>query len=89
MGPGQATAYKVGMDFILEQRGKARTALGDAFDIREFHDAVLENGSVPLSILAEQIDAYIARNDVQSRSPSNSQRVTTSKQRSPACIAPT
>lgn len=59
VNPGQATAYKVGMDFILEQREKAKAALGDSFDIRDFHDAVLENGSVPLSILAEQIDRYI------------------------------
>ncbi len=59
--PGQACAYKVGMDFILDQRAKAQRELGDAFDIREFHNAVLENGDVPLSILGEQIDRYIAR----------------------------
>ncbi|MEO0811860.1 MAG: DUF885 domain-containing protein, partial [Myxococcota bacterium] len=61
VNPGQATAYKVGMDFILGLRDKAKSKLGDAFDIRDFHDAVLENGSVPLSILEAQIDAYIAR----------------------------
>lgn len=59
--PGQACAYKVGMDFILGERARAKAALGDRFDIRDFHDAVLQNGSVPLSLLREQIDAYIAR----------------------------
>lgn len=58
--PAQATAYKVGMDFILDQRRRSQEALGEAFQHAEFHDAVLRNGAVPLSILAEQIDAYIA-----------------------------
>lgn len=66
VNPGQATAYKVGMDFMLEQRAKAKNALGDQFDIREFHNAVLENGSVPLSILSSQIDAYIASKSASS-----------------------
>ena len=57
--PGQATAYKVGMIKILELREKARTALGDAFDIREFHSAVLKNGALPLTFLEEQVDTYI------------------------------
>ncbi|MEM8799217.1 MAG: DUF885 domain-containing protein [Pseudomonadota bacterium] len=59
--PGQATAYKVGMNFILGLREKAQAALGDAFDIRDFHDALLENGDLPLLILEEKIDAYIER----------------------------
>ncbi len=59
--PSQATAYKVGMLKILELRKKAKTALGEAFDIREFHDAVLTNGAVPLNILEELIDAYISK----------------------------
>ncbi|WP_298918024.1 DUF885 family protein [uncultured Algimonas sp.] len=58
--PGQALAYKVGELKIVELRDKAETALGDDFDIRAFHDAVLEKGSVPLSILERQIDRYIA-----------------------------
>ncbi len=59
--PGQATAYKIGMIRILELRERAKTALGDAFDLREFHDAVLLNGDIPLPILEKQIEAYIER----------------------------
>jgi len=58
--PGQATAYKVGMSKILELRELARTELGDKFDIRDFHNVVLTNGSVPLDILEELVRQYIA-----------------------------
>ncbi|WAT17154.1 DUF885 domain-containing protein [Aurantiacibacter sp. MUD11] len=58
--PGQATAYMIGKLKIMELRERARTALGDDFDIREFHELVLANGPVPLSILEEQVDAWIA-----------------------------
>jgi len=58
--PGQATAYMIGKLKIMELRQKAETELGDAFDVREFHDAVLTNGSVPLDILEANIDIYIA-----------------------------
>lgn len=58
--PGQATAYKVGMIKILELRKKAKEALGDKFDLRDFHDVVLKNGAVPLDILERIIDKYIA-----------------------------
>ncbi len=60
--PGQALAYKVGMIKILELRQKAKDKLGDKFDIRQFHKAVLENGALPLNMLEQQIDAYIANN---------------------------
>jgi len=58
--PGQATAYKVGMNKILDLRAKAEKALGETFDIRQFHEVVLGQGAVPLSILEELIDDYIA-----------------------------
>ncbi|MBA3678193.1 MAG: DUF885 domain-containing protein [Sphingosinicella sp.] len=59
--PGQATSYKVGQLRILELRAKAQRALGDRFDIRDFHATILENGGLPLDILEEQVDAYIKR----------------------------
>ena len=59
--PGQATAYMVGMLKILEFREKARAALGDAFDIRVFHELVLTNGPVPLPIMEREVDRWIAR----------------------------
>jgi uncharacterized protein (DUF885 family) len=57
--PGQALAYKVGMIKILQLREKARTALGAKFDPRAFHDVVLTNGSVPLTVLEGLVDDYI------------------------------
>ncbi len=59
--PGQALAYKMGELKILELRDQAQKALGDQFDIRAFHDAVLENGTLPLSLLQVKIDAYIRK----------------------------
>ncbi|MCB9960974.1 MAG: DUF885 domain-containing protein [Hyphomonas sp.] len=58
--PGQATAYKIGMNKIVELREKAKAELGDTFDIRDFHDVVLKDGAVPLAILEENVDAWIA-----------------------------
>ena len=57
--PGQATAYKVGMIKIQELRELAETELGERFDIREFHDVILTNGSMPLDILEELVVDYI------------------------------
>ena len=58
--PGQACAYKVGMLKIQELRRRAETALGAKFDLKDFHHVVLKNGSLPLDILEEQVNAWIA-----------------------------
>ncbi|WP_296175215.1 DUF885 family protein [uncultured Brevundimonas sp.] len=58
--PGQATSYKIGELKIEELRHKAETTLGDRFDIKDFHAVVLGSGSVPLDVLADQVDAWIA-----------------------------
>ncbi|MFA5509134.1 MAG: DUF885 domain-containing protein [Vulcanimicrobiota bacterium] len=58
--PGQATAYKVGMNEILRLRARAKEKLGEQFDIREFHDVILTHGAVPLAILEDLVDHYIA-----------------------------
>ena len=61
VNPGQATAYMVGQLKIIEQREKARSALGSRFSLKEFHGMVLRNGALPLSLLERQTDAFIAR----------------------------
>ena len=58
--PGQATAYMVGMLKIVELRERAKEALGDDFDLREFHRVVIGNGALPLAVLEEVVDNYIA-----------------------------
>jgi uncharacterized protein (DUF885 family) len=60
-GPGQATSYKIGQLRILDLRAKAQKALGPKFDQRDFHEVVLANGALPLDVLEQQVDAYIAR----------------------------
>jgi uncharacterized protein (DUF885 family) len=57
--PSQATAYKIGMIKILELRDKAKKELKDQFDIREFHNVILINGALPLSVLEDQVNLYI------------------------------
>jgi len=58
--PGQALGYKLGMLKILELRKRAQEQLGEKFDIRLFHDQVLENGALPLNLLEAKIDTWIA-----------------------------
>ena len=60
VNPGQATAYKVGMMELLRLRDEAQQALGDNFDIRDFHDVILRDGALPLTAIREQVMKYIA-----------------------------
>ena len=57
--PGQATAYKVGQLYMLRLRAMAEEQLGEAFDIREFHEMILLNGAMPLEILEESVISWI------------------------------
>lgn len=57
--PGQATAYKIGMKKILDLREKSKAALGEDFDMKEFHDVILLDGALPLDILEFKVDRWI------------------------------
>jgi len=59
--PSQALAYKVGQLKILELRDRAKTALGAKFDLKEFHDQVVDAGALPLDVLSDRIDGWIAK----------------------------
>jgi uncharacterized protein (DUF885 family) len=58
--PGQATAYKIGMLRLLAMRARAEQAQGTGFDLRAFHDVVLDQGSLPLEVLDTVVDDYLA-----------------------------
>ena len=62
--PGQACAYKIGELKMIELRDRARQALGPKFDIRQFHNLVLKNGSLPLSLLERVVDDYIHQQEL-------------------------
>lgn len=59
--PAQSLAYKLGETFLIEQREAMRAALGDRFDLKDFHDAVLKPGGLPLPLVARNIEAATAR----------------------------
>jgi uncharacterized protein (DUF885 family) len=65
--PGQACSYMIGELRILELRGKAQKALGNRFELREFHNTVLRAGSVPLQVLESQVNAYVAAKNVAAK----------------------
>ncbi len=60
VNPGQACAYKIGMLKILELRAKAQQALGPKFNLKQFHNVVLQTGNVPLAVLEQVIDGWVA-----------------------------
>jgi uncharacterized protein (DUF885 family) len=64
--PSQALAFKIGQFKILELRDRAKKAFGDKFDIRAFHDHVIDSGALPLDVLDERINTWI---DSQKTSP--------------------
>jgi uncharacterized protein (DUF885 family) len=59
--PAQALGYKMGQLKILELRDRAKTALGPKFDLKAFHDVVIDSGALPLDVLEKQVDAWIAQ----------------------------
>ena len=69
--PGQALAYKMGQLAILKLRDEAKTQLGEKFNMKAFHDEVLNGGSMPLDLLQERVEAWIKSQAVQNRQAKN------------------
>jgi uncharacterized protein (DUF885 family) len=67
--PGQALAYNLGYNKLLELRAKAEAELGENFDIRAFHEAVLGQGALPINVLEKHVDWFIAEAIAQSPRP--------------------
>jgi uncharacterized protein (DUF885 family) len=59
--PGQALGYKIGMLTILTLRENARHALGDKFDLKQFHNEVLKHGALPLTVLDRVVNDWVAQ----------------------------
>lgn len=75
--PGQATGYKIGMNYIMKLREKAKKTLKDKFDIKAFHDIVLKDGPIPLFILSDKVDEWIDSESSQSEDNSGINEVET------------
>src|SRR5262245_59954096 len=69
--PGQALAYKMGQLTILKLRDEAKAQLGDKFDLKAFHDEILDGGAMPLDLLQERTEAWIKTQAAQSRQAKN------------------
>ena len=85
--PGQACGYKVGHTEIVRQRDRAQAALGARYDLRDFDDAVVKGGNVPMDVLAKNVDEYIRDGEALRAAPpgrasTNSRRASTDISRS-------